>query len=236
MTGRPNPFWNYQDLFLFLACGFPCLMAAGFIAFAGAVVFPFASEGVRLVMAQFVGYALWFAALWLILNSRYHAPFWRSLEWNWPAGRALSFFAGGVFVAVMVGVTGSLLKTPTLDSPMEKLMDDPMSGPLIALFAVTLGPVCEELAFRGFLLPLVARSFGNVAGIVISAIPFALLHGPQYSWSWRHVLLVMAAGAVFGWIRISTGSTGASTMVHAGYNGMFIAIWLATRHAFGDSW
>src|SRR5256885_2249784 len=77
----------------------------------------------------------------------------------------------------------------------------------VATLAVTLGPVSEELIFRGFLFPLLARTFGVVVAILGAALPFALLHGPQYAWSWRHILLVLLAGCAFGWVRHRTGST-----------------------------
>ncbi len=41
---------------------------------------------------------------------------------------------------------------------------------LFAIFVVILGPVCEELAFRGFLMPLLMRSFGPAIGIVLTGV------------------------------------------------------------------
>jgi membrane protease YdiL (CAAX protease family) len=102
--------------------------------------------------------------------------------------------------------------------PMEELLRDRLSIALVGLFATTLGPVCEELAFRGFLQPLLTRTFGAVVGVVLAALPFTLLHGPQYGWSWQHVLPVGLAGLSFGIVRYVTGSTAAATAMHATYN------------------
>ena len=60
---------------------------------------------------------------------------------------------------------------------------------------------------------------------------FALLHGPQYAWSWRHVLLIAVAGSAFGWWRVTHGSTGASALMHAGYNAVLVAGYLIGRDA-----
>jgi membrane protease YdiL (CAAX protease family) len=89
---------------------------------------------------------------------------------------------------------------------------------LFSIFVVILGPLCEELAFRGFLLPLFVRSLGAAAGIMVTGLLFGCLHAPEYSWSWRHVLLVSLAGSVFGWVRYKTGSAAASTYMHSTYN------------------
>ena len=89
-----------------------------------------------------------------------------------------------------------------------------------------IGPVCEELAFRGFLMPLLVRSFGWVAGIIGAALPFALLHGDQYSWTWQYIVLVAFAGMVFGWVRYRTGSTMASALMHSTYNATFYAAYV----------
>jgi membrane protease YdiL (CAAX protease family) len=89
----------------------------------------------------------------------------------------------------------------------------------------------EEIFFRGLLQQSATRSLGPIAGILIGAVPFALLHGPQYAWSWRHVLMIAAAGSAFGWWRMRTGSTGASSLMHAVYNGVFVAGFLVGRTA-----
>ena len=97
---------------------------------------------------------------------------------------------------------------------------------LVAFFAVVLGPVFEELLFRGFLLPLLQRALGAWLGILLAAAGFALLHGAQYQWSWKHLLLVGLAGAAFGLARYKTGSTAAAALLHGGYNLTFFVGYL----------
>jgi membrane protease YdiL (CAAX protease family) len=92
-----------------------------------------------------------------------------------------------------------------------------------------IGPVWEELLFRGFLFPLLTKSVGPWLGIVLSAIPFALLHGAQNQWSWQYVLLIFLAGFVFGYTRHKTGSTAAAALVHAGYNFLYFAGFVLQR-------
>ena len=119
---------------------------------------------------------------------------------------------------------------------MKKLLSDRTSVLLIAAFGTTLGPLCEELVFRGFLQPLLVRVAGKMGGVLLAALPFGLLHLEQYGYSWRTALLVCFAGACFGWMREVTGSTRASTLMHAAYNGVFFLGLLAQRRELPHIW
>jgi len=217
------PFWGYQDLFLFFSAAVPSLLVSGV-----AVKFVFHALGwhmqgqaPELLAAQFLGYLFWFGFLYLLLRLRYRRPFWKSLAWVRPGEQFFRLAGWGIALAVGIGLAGAVLRTPDLDMPMKRLFSDPLSIVLIGIASATVGPVCEEMAFRGFLFPLLARTMGAPLGILLSALPFALLHGPQYAWSWRHVLLITVAGVAFGYTRHRTGSTAAAAIVHAAYNSTF---------------
>jgi uncharacterized protein len=219
------PFWTYEDLILFAALFLPSLVLGGAVMAVLPRWLPLPNT-VKLLIIQFVAYFFWFAALWLMLKTRYGRPFWKSLAWIAPRrGMPICAF-GGPFLAVCISILGVLMRTPNVDTPMRELLSDPRSLLLVGTFAITLGPLCEELAFRGFMLPLLTRSFGTVVGIVLTAIPFGLLHGQQYGWLWQQVVLVTMAGVVFGWVRWYSGSTAASTMMHATYNLTFFVFYL----------
>jgi uncharacterized protein len=226
-----DPFWTWGDLFVFLFLLIPCFVLSALIT---AGVFKLLhlkphNELVTAIPAQFLGYGFALAGLWMLLKTRYHAPLWRSLGWIWQGAMVIPMAAGGVALAIGVALTSVLLKTKPVKSPMEELLNDPVSAMSLAFFAVTLGPVCEELLFRGFLQPLAVRSFGLWLGILTAALPFALLHGPQYMWSWQHVLLILVAGCVFGLTRYKTRSTALAACMHAGYNFTFFALVIFQR-------
>ena len=214
------PFWTYGDLAAALALAIPCFAAAGVLTFGFFHLTGWRppTEAFRLLPAQFIGYGLWFGCVWALLHLRYRRPFREAMQWNLRAPWGARAIRTGLGAAVGVIVMGVVLRTPEMQSPMHELLKEPISMALVAVFAVTLGPICEELAFRGLLQPLLVRSLGVAAGILISALPFALLHGPQYAWSWRHVLLITLAGASFGWIRHRSQSTAAAALTHAIYN------------------
>ena len=223
-TPEPYPFWGYDDLVLFLGAAVPCaLISVLLIAALHRVLPPSSGRALPLLLGQFTGYALWFGVLYFILRVRYGRPFWSSLSWSSSKrGMALSMMLGPA-VALSLAVIGVLLKAPETPTPMRELFRDKTSILVLGVFVNTLGPLCEELAFRGFIQPLLARSFGSAVAIVLSALPFALLHGPQYEWSVVHVLLVGLAGVCFGIARVVTNSTAAAVGMHATYNLTFFS-------------
>ena len=223
------PFWNYIDFLLFLVALAPAgLLAFGTVMATNWVAGPL-SRTLAALLLQFTLYGFWFLALYAIFHVRYSQPFWRSLRWDATPKVMWRCLLLGPVLAITVGVLGKLLNTPDTQVPLMELLDSPTSIALVGFFAVTLGPLCEELAFRGFLLPLLTRTVGAVTAIILAAAPFAVLHGPQYAWSWRHILLIGLAGAAFGAVRHVTGSTGAAAAMHATYNLAFFAGFLATQ-------
>lgn len=236
---RPNfPFWDYQDLLLFIGAAFPALLAATLLVRSLFLGFSLRGQGKapELLLAQFLWYGFCFGFLYLLLRLKYDRPFWESLGWVRFGERFLRRAGAGALLALGLAVAGAVLRTPDLDMPMKRLLSDRTSVLLVGLAAATIGPVCEELIFRGFLLPLLVRSLGPWPGVVLSALPFAVLHGPQYAWSWRHVLLIVVAGAAFGWMRQRTGSTAASTVMHAGYNGTFFLAFVLQGKDLPSAW
>ncbi|HZT37467.1 MAG TPA: type II CAAX endopeptidase family protein [Bryobacteraceae bacterium] len=227
---RDYPFWDWFDAAVLALLAIPTLLVGGFI---GLGVGRMVRDAGALTswIAMLVFYALWFGCLYLVLKTKYNRPFWPSLAWKYPApGWMLSIIAGPA-LAIAVGVLGALLKTPQSDLPIRKMLHGPLAIPLFGVFSVILGPLTEELAFRGFFLPLFIRSFGPAVGIVLTALPFALLHGPEYNWTWQYVLLIGAAGAAFGWVRYRSGSTFNSAVMHSTYNLTFFAGLLMNRTA-----
>lgn len=226
------PFWNYMDFGFFVALAAPSFLASALLVnLAFWVHSPAAHKKVIGIIAfQFLGYAFWFLCLRALLKIKYDRPFWRSLGWKGPAENWTWSASLGFVLALTVLMLAALLRTPNVEMPLKDLLSDRFSVILIAIFGTTLGPVCEELAFRGFLMPLLMRSLGVVWGILVTALPFALLHGSEYAWSWQHLVLILVAGAAFGWMRYRSGSTAAAALMHATYNlTFFIGLILQTK-------
>jgi membrane protease YdiL (CAAX protease family) len=167
-------------------------------------------------------YAVVYFALKLVLGSRYGRPVFRSLGWrrsNFSLGVAAG---GGALLGFSLSLLGVALRTPKVKSPFENLGSTPLSFILLAVMAVILAPIFEELFFRGFLQPLLSRTFGAIAGILITAVLFGGLHAPEYSWAWQYAFCVSLAGVVFGYLRYRTNSIIPCTVMHGCFNALSV--------------
>jgi hypothetical protein len=134
----------------------------------------------------------------------------------------------GFLLALGVGFTGQLIGAPH-DTPMMELLKDPDTLWLFGIFAVLIGPVTEEIGFRGFLFQPIERAQGAVAAILITSAIFASLHGGQYGWSWQILTLLFVAGVSFGFVRWKTGSLWPPIVMHIAYNGLQFGAFFASQ-------
>jgi membrane protease YdiL (CAAX protease family) len=227
-----TPFWGYEDLALFASAILPSVALAALLLRTTRAMAPrfFAGDTATTLAFQSFMYAFLMGALYLLISFRYRRPFWSSIGWTFPIPRAPRLVVLGVALAIGLSSLGVLLHAPLMHSPIEDMITSRASLAIVMLFGVLLAPLFEEILFRGFLLPLLARSLGPWVGILLTTLPFALLHGPQNEWAWQLVVLFGVAGAVFGYVRYRTGSTSASFLLHAAYNatgflGFTIARW-----------
>jgi membrane protease YdiL (CAAX protease family) len=97
--------------------------------------------------------------------------------------------------------------------------------PLMWLAIVVVGPVSEELLFRGFAYRGWASSWLGVSGtIVLTSALWAVLH-QQYNW--LAVLFVFLMGVIFGWLR-QRGSTTLTIVLHV-LNNLVTTILVAVK-------
>ncbi len=230
-TAERYPFWGYRDLLLFAGMALPSMLLSALLVrgLLLALRLQPKQKVLELLPAQALFYVFLFMALVAIFRLQYNRPFWRSLGWTALRMPALWVVICGVGAAFAVSLVSLLLQTPDTANPMMDLMQDRTSMILMSIAAIVMGPLCEELVFRGFLQPLLVRSLGAIPGIVLTAIPFGVLHYAQYGNSWRYALLVSLAGGAFGWMRHATGSTKASALMHACYNAANVLFFVATQ-------
>src|SRR5579863_8285045 len=222
MPERREPVWDYLDLALFLGAILPSLALAALFSRTTRMVAPayFGSDAVRTLVFQSFMYVFLVGALYLVIAWRYGEPFLPSLGWTFPIPRALLVLVAGPVLAIALSALGAVLRTPSDSSEIEVLIKSRASLAAVMLFGVVLAPIFEEMLFRGFLFPLLARSMGPWLGILLTAVPFALLHGAQNHWAWQPVALIGIAGIAFGYVRYKTGSTTTAFLMHSAYNAM----------------
>ncbi len=231
------PFWGYEDVAMFVGMVLPAVLLAVLAIAGGGMLWSafFKRPVVQNLGGQLLTYLFLFGGLRQLFIARYGRPLFGSLGWTLSLSGAIWPILIGPVLAISVGMLGMMLRAPVIRNPFEGMMQSTTEVALVGLFAVLLGPLAEELAFRGFLLPLFRRSFGAIAAVTGTALAFALLHGPQYSWSWQHIFLVGSAGTIFGVTRLITGSTASSFLMHATYNLTFFALsLLQTRPTFPE--
>jgi membrane protease YdiL (CAAX protease family) len=227
-----EPFWGYTDLLLVMGIIFASI---ALIASVGGVLI-FLYPALRddptplLLPVQVAFYGFIYVALLLTFRTRYGKPVFASLGWRRTRFNLGIAALGGAVLAFGISGLAALLRTPQVPSPLDRFLKSPLDLALVGLLAVTLAPVFEELFFRGFLQPLLSRTFGVLTGIWITALVFGLLHAPEYSWAWQYVVAVSLAGAVFGWVRARTNSIIPSTIMHACYNLVFVIALVITKY------
>jgi membrane protease YdiL (CAAX protease family) len=83
---------------------------------------------------------------------------------------------------------------------------------LLLLAVIVVAPLCEEIAFRGFLFRGFAASpIGAVGTVIITSAAWASMH-VQYDLF--VVGLICAIGLLLGWLRWASGSTTLTIMLH----------------------
>lgn len=179
--------------------------------------------------AMMSAYAVVIGAMVAIVKANGHA-FWKTIEWNFPARMAAGYLTLGLSLAILVGLTSKLLPIPK-SLPIDNYFSNATGAYMMAVFGITFAPLVEELFFRGFLYPVIARAWGAGVSVGITALCFALIHEAQLAHAWAPLLLLWFVGLVLTAVRAWTKSVGASFCVHVGYNfTLFALMFLATDH------
>jgi CAAX protease family protein len=233
-TPSENPAWNGWDVLLVAVLTLATMFIAQFALLFGAHHFLYprislidlAQWPIILLLSQFLIDGALVIYLLALVEGKYHAPFGNAIRWNWPKAEwKLLLLGAGMLLAL--NALESVLPMPK-DTPFEKLFERPRDAYLLSIIAVSLGPLVEELFFRGFLYPVLAKQWGAAWAIFLTAAPFAALHMQQYGYAWGALLVIFTVGVVCGIVRAMTRSVGASFLVHVGYNGtqMLLALFL----------
>ena len=224
-----NPVWNGWDVLLIALLTILTLVVAEAltVVVARIVVYPHttfaevAQKPVLALIGEFLSYIAVAIYMVMLVEGKYHVRFWGAIQWNWPGRATLKLLGVGV-LTVSIDLLSRYLPMPKT-TPFDQFFANPRDAYLIVAFAVTFGPLMEELFFRGFLYPVLARRIGVAGGILFTALPFGLIHYLQYK-SWAAVLVITLVGVVLTSVRAVTKSVAASFLVHVGYNGTLMVL------------
>ncbi|HCF60978.1 MAG TPA: hypothetical protein DFS52_23650 [Myxococcales bacterium] len=99
------------------------------------------------------------------------------------------------------------------------------SAPELAAVVVAVGlfaPLCEEVAFGGYLQTVLGARFGRLAGVVVAAVLFSLLHLDPAG-----LLARVELGVLFGLLALWSGSLWPAIVAHAANNLIASALMIA---------
>ena len=103
------------------------------------------------------------------------------------------------------------------------------AGPAVVLallpVVVLIGPLVEELLFRGALLSVLRTRLGDGWAIAVSAILFGAVHLPDLGWLWYAVPNLVLIGVFCAWLRVRSGSIWPGFVAHAANNALATAGW-----------
>jgi membrane protease YdiL (CAAX protease family) len=218
-----RPFWGFAELLL--ACAVFLAALATVISVATRYLHAPPESGLWSVLEEAAAYSVLFIAI-KIMFARHGKRMLEALGWTKTGPfTPLSLVAIGMGLSFIVVALQYALLTPEVETPFDKLLDDPASRVAVALFGITLGPMVEELLFRGFLQPVLVGGIGVFPGILLTSVLFGALHLTQNADLWQSGLLIAFVGFVLGTVRHISGSTKASTIVHIAYNSLpFISL------------
>jgi hypothetical protein len=224
-----NPVWSGWDVLVIAALTLGMLFILQLLIVFGARHFAFPSESWMevaekpslAILSELLTYIAVALYMIMLVEGKYRARFWQAIRWNWPGFSGISMMGIGV---LMLGfdALGRFLPMPKT-TPFDQFFARPLDAYLTVAFAITLGPLMEELFFRGFLYPVIARRMGAVWGILLTSVPFGLMHYAQYR-SWSAVLIILMVGIVLTVVRTTTKSVAASFLAHVGYNGSLMVL------------
>jgi uncharacterized protein len=177
---------------------------------------------------QFGCYLVVAAYMIMLVEGTFHQRFWPTIRWNWPRRSWPWLMALGAALVSLEGLE-RFFHVPS-HIPLEDFLKTPLAAALTVIFAVSFGPLMEELFFRGFLYPAIARRLGVFVAVLLTSVAFGLIHGAQLGFAWGLVFIIFLVGLVLTIVRATTGSVASSFVVHVSYNATLSILGAVATH------
>jgi membrane protease YdiL (CAAX protease family) len=100
---------------------------------------------------------------------------------------------------------------------------------ILTLFVVVIGPIIEEIFFRGFLYPALKKKVSAFSGMLLVSLIFASLHMNVIGF-----LPIFTLAFVLVYMFEKTGSLVTSIVIHCAHNGMIVLFILLARFFSGN--
>jgi len=147
--------------------------------------------------------------------------------WGWALAAGLVTFLFSSLMSAGGRALGLDLEPSNLDMIRDGFARFPV---FLALFAVVLAPLYEELLFRRVLFGRLWQAGWPVLGLVLSSLVFALVHelpglnGKPMSSTVFLILVYAGMGGIFAWVYRRTGTLWAPIAAHILNNAIALAV------------
>jgi hypothetical protein len=237
--------WGFLDLVIFIVVAIVGTFVIGILVVGAFTLFGVKlavieqsghEQGLVSIIAQVIIDLALLGFLALQMRLRFREPFWRTIGWRpldsgilprWAAYTGLGM--AGVVISFLVDAATNL-HPPKGALPIDAILQDRLNALLFLLMAVLLAPLVEETIFRGYIYPVIAKSWGVAASVLITGALFGLLHGFQLGGALWQIALLIVVGIIFTWVRATAKTVVASYCLHVGYNSFLFVGFLATTH------
>lgn len=96
-----------------------------------------------------------------------------------------------------------------------------------AVLACVIGPIVEEIFFRGFCYPILKKRWGGWIAMLASSAVFAAVHNSGFAFT-----PVFLLGMVLAYVYDRRGSLIASCTLHIAHNSLFLGYFFLMKHMF----
>lgn len=96
---------------------------------------------------------------------------------------------------------------------------------LLVLVVASVGPLVEELLFRGVLLSALMHRWRAGWSMAITALLFAVVHLPDLRWHWYALPDLALLALALAWLRLRAGSLWPAVLAHAANNLVAVVAW-----------
>lgn len=144
------------------------------------------------------------------------------------------FFMLAIAVGLAAPLLGGLLTSllahgNTVTQDIQSLGSHTPTQLRLALVVVvtSLGPLVEEILFRGVLLSALMKRWRVGWSVLISASLFAVSHLPSMQWQWYALPDLALLACALAWLRLRAGSLWPAVLAHGVNNLLAVAAWFA---------
>jgi membrane protease YdiL (CAAX protease family) len=180
-----------------------------------------------IVGGQLLAYVFIILLMYRMVSNQSDGEVLEAIRWNWPHNPK-AYLLAGIALEFCLLPLAYLLPMPK-NVPIDEFFRTARDAYILSLFGILFAPLFEEIFFRGFLYPVLARRFGIYPSIFFTALAFGAIHASQLKYSWGPVLVIFLVGVALTTVRALKKSVAATVLMHMAYNAtIFLVTYIAT--------